>query len=97
MQVVSGSFRCVGGECVYLEESLWDQVDQKCLPLLLGQGQAVYLPTGVSWEALEAQVYPYTSALGVWVSEECRQAGLKLACHFIYKTCSNDSQRAFVK
>ncbi|KAL6079422.1 hypothetical protein QOT17_001047 [Balamuthia mandrillaris] len=108
MQVVSGSFRCagmlsflllllcccggVGGECVHLEESLWDQVDQKCLPLLLDQGQEVYLPTGVSWEALEAQVYPYTSALGVWVSEECREAGLKLACHFIYKTCSNDSQ-----
>ncbi|KAL6053373.1 hypothetical protein QOT17_018020 [Balamuthia mandrillaris] len=70
-------------------------VDGKCLPLLEEYAQPIFIPDvdgDRGWEQLASQAYSFTSALGVWVSRECRDAGLRLACHFTYKMCNNDMQ-----
>ncbi|KAL6052268.1 hypothetical protein QOT17_018670 [Balamuthia mandrillaris] len=85
------------GVCIHPNNSSFrrENVDAKCLPLLEEQAQPIFIPEDGSeagWEQLATQAHTFTSALGVWVSQECRDAGLKLACHFTYRVCGNDSQ-----
>ncbi|KAL6055994.1 hypothetical protein QOT17_016411 [Balamuthia mandrillaris] len=77
--------------CVMLEESMHNQIDPKCLPLLLDQNQPIYIPANQTLADLTEQASASTIYLGVWVPPACRDAALLLACHYSYKICNGSS------
>ncbi|KAL6069883.1 G-protein coupled receptor Fz Smo [Balamuthia mandrillaris] len=83
----------VGQTCISLDdEQLLAKVDPKCKSLLQDQGLPLFLSEGQTLEGIAAQVRTYTASLGVWVPVGCRDAGLRMACHYFYLACNETTQ-----
>ncbi|KAL6050247.1 hypothetical protein QOT17_019960 [Balamuthia mandrillaris] len=81
------------GSCLALNktnDALLSQLDPKCVPLLLSSSNSIFLPSSQTLEDLLQQSLSFTRRLGVALPSSCRDASLRLSCHFVYKQCDEE-------
>ncbi|KAL6070347.1 hypothetical protein QOT17_006885 [Balamuthia mandrillaris] len=89
----ASQLRQTSGSCLALNktnDALLSQLDPKCVPLLLSSSNSIFLPSSQTLENLLQQSLSFTRRLGVALPSSCRDASLRLSCHFVYKQCDEE-------